>query len=57
MIAVSKYAQHLMLPARFITIHFIVFQVADMQVELEELQPKLVVASEENTKMMAVCIL
>ena len=26
-----------------------------MQVELEELQPKLVVASEENDKMMKVC--
>ncbi|XP_057312411.1 dynein axonemal heavy chain 12-like isoform X2 [Hydractinia symbiolongicarpus] len=29
-------------------------QVADMQVELEELQPKLVVASEENEKMMKI---
>ena len=29
-------------------------QVADMQVELEDLQPKLVVASEENEKMMKV---
>ena len=27
-----------------------------MQVELEELQPKLVIASDENIKMMAVCI-
>ena len=32
-------------------------KVADMQVELEELQPKLVVASEENINMMKVCIL
>jgi len=33
---------------------FAASQVADMQVELEELQPKLVVASDENEKMMAV---
>eukprot|EP00794_Sanderia_malayensis_P007414 gene7414-8234_t len=33
---------------------FAASQVADMQVELEELQPKLVVASEENIKMMKV---
>ena len=29
-------------------------QVADMQKELEELQPQLVVAAEENEKMMIV---
>ena len=57
MVAISKYAQQLRLPVTLIPIHFVIFQVADMQVELEELQPKLVVASEENIKMMAVCIL
>ena len=33
---------------------FAATQVADMQIELEDLQPKLVVASEENEKMMKV---
>lgn len=31
------------------------FQVADMQKELEELQPQLVETAKENTKMMKVC--
>lgn len=35
---------------------FCVVQVADMQRELEELQPQLVKASAENEKMMAVSI-
>lgn len=33
---------------------FAATQVADMQIELEDLQPKLVIASEENEKMMKV---
>ncbi|XP_066919650.1 dynein axonemal heavy chain 12-like [Clytia hemisphaerica] len=33
---------------------FAASQVADMQIELEDLQPKLVVASEENEKMMKI---
>ena len=36
-------------------LNMLYLQVADMQVELEELQPRLVVASEENDKMMKVC--
>ena len=35
-------------------LYFCLFQVADMQKELEELQPQLVVAAEENSKMLVV---
>ena len=34
---------------------FFIIQVADMQVELEELQPQLVETAAENAKMLTVC--
>ena len=34
---------------------FVVFKVAEMQKELQDLQPQLIVTAEENTKLLAVC--
>ena len=41
---------------QLVCLHSLYFKVADMQKELEELQPQLVETAAENDKMMVVCI-